>query len=167
MRLDQIKPGCKIFIDANICIYHFTGVSDDCTNFLSRCEKGELIGAISVNVLLEILHRLMMIEAVKKKLITPPNILKKLKKKPEKIKQLNEYFINTMKIVEMGVEVVPVSLELFRNSQTIRERYGMMVNDSLIVQTMRSEGITGLATNDDGFLRVDGLIIYKPTDIKL
>ncbi len=46
----------------------------------------------------------MMIEAVRKDLVKPPNILKKLKKFPERIKQLNEYFINTLKIPEMSIQ---------------------------------------------------------------
>jgi len=88
LRLGRIEAGSEAFIDANIFIYHFTGVSDES----SRCEEGELTGVTSVNVLLEVLHCLMMIEAVNKKLVSPPNILKKLKKSPGKIKQLLDYF---------------------------------------------------------------------------
>jgi predicted nucleic acid-binding protein len=37
MRLDEIEPGEKCFIDANIFIYHFTGASEECSSFLTRC----------------------------------------------------------------------------------------------------------------------------------
>ena len=39
MKLDEIKTGSEVFIDANIFIYHFTGVSDECGDFLNRCEQ--------------------------------------------------------------------------------------------------------------------------------
>ena len=80
MTLDKIASGENVFIDSNIFIYHFTGVSDRCSDFLNRCEQKDLIAITSTNLLLEVLHRLMMIEVVNKKLITPPNIVKKLQK---------------------------------------------------------------------------------------
>lgn len=167
MTLDRIGGGSEVFIDANIFIYHFTGVSDQSSHFLSRCEAGELRGVTSINVLLEVLHRLMMIEAIRRKLVQPPNIVKKLRKSPEKIKQLSEYFINTEKIPEMGIIVKPISIETILKSQIYRAGYGLMVNDSLIVTCMEEEGIKGLASNDDGFLKVPGLSVYKPTDVNI
>ena len=67
-------------------IYHFTGVSDECGDFLNRCEQGDLAAIPEVNVILEALHLLMMIDAVKKSLVKPPNIVRKLNESPEKIK---------------------------------------------------------------------------------
>ena len=92
MKLTETKTGSEIFVYSNIFIYHFTGVSDECSDFLSRCERGELIAITTVNVILEVLHRLMMVEAVRKNLVKPPNIVKKLSKAPQKLKRLNEYF---------------------------------------------------------------------------
>lgn len=56
MRLDSIPSGTRVFIDANIFIYHFTGVSTQCSDFLNRCERSDLEGNTSANVLLEVLH---------------------------------------------------------------------------------------------------------------
>ncbi len=42
-----------------------------------------------------------------------------------------------------------------------------MVNDSLIAASMQEEGIKLLATNDDGFTKIDGLSVYSPGDINL
>jgi len=167
MRLDRVEGGSEVFIDANIFIYHFTGVSDQSSHFLSRCEAGDLRGITSINVLLEVLHRLMMIEAIRRNLVQPPNIVKKLRKSPQKIKQLSEYFINTQKIPEMGIIVKPISNETIVKSQIYRAGYGLMVNDSLIVTCMEEEGLKGLASNDDGFLKVPGLSIYKPSDVAI
>ena len=167
MRLDSISSGSAVFIDANIFIYHFTGLSSECGNFLSRCEHGDLVGITSVNVLLEVLHRLMMVEAFRKNIVKPPNIVKKLKKYPEKIKQLNDYFANTQKISEMGIIVKPISWETILKSQTVRLRYGFMVNDSLVVASMEEENLSLLATNDTGFSILDGFSLYRPSDLEL
>ena len=167
MKLDSIKSGLEVFIDANIFIYHFTGVSDESSDFLSKCEHGILTGITSANIILEVLHRLMMIEAVRKKMVKPPNIIRKLRKSPKKIKQLNEYFINTRSIIEMGIAIKSIAFEAIIKSQTIRTRYGLMVNDSLIVASMQEEGIKALATNDDAFSKIEGLFGYMPTDVKL
>lgn len=81
MTIDNIPKGESVFIDSNIFIYHFTGVADQCTEFLRRCEKSDLNGVTSVNVILEVLHRLMMVEVVKKNILNPPNLIRKLQKK--------------------------------------------------------------------------------------
>lgn len=41
-----------------------------------------------------------------------------------------------------------------------------MVNDSLIIGTMQDEGINTLITNDDGFSAVEGIVIYRPYNVK-
>ncbi len=38
MKLEDVPDGERIFIDANILIYHFSGISSDCRTFLQRCE---------------------------------------------------------------------------------------------------------------------------------
>ncbi len=111
MKLTESKAGSEVFIGSNVFIYHFTGVSDECNDFLSRCERDELIAMTTVNVILEVLHRLMMVEAVRKNLVKPPNVVKKLSKAPQNLKCLNEYFINTEKIQDMGIAIKPLIFE--------------------------------------------------------
>jgi predicted nucleic acid-binding protein len=43
-----------------------------------------------------------------------------------------------------------------------REQHGLLVNDSLIVATMRREHISLLATNDADFERVPGIGVRIP-----
>ena len=155
MKLIEIKAGSEVFVDSNIFIYHFTGVSDECSDFLSRCEREELIGMTSVNVILEVLHRLMMVEAVSKNIVKPPNIVKKLSKSPQKIKRLNEYFVNTEKIQDMGIGIKPLIFEKIIKSHVVRLSSGLMVNDSVIIASMKKEGVKLLATNDKAFKKLD------------
>jgi predicted nucleic acid-binding protein len=167
MKLAEIKAGSEIFVDSNIFIYHFTGVSDECSDFLGRCERGELIAMTSVNVIFEVLHSLMMVEAVRKKLVEPPNIVKKLSKAPQKLKRLNEYFVNTEKIQDMGIAIKPLIFETIIKSHVVRLTSGLMVNDSVIIASMKQEGVKLLATNDKAFEKVDEIVVCTPEDIKL
>ena len=47
MDIDAIPDGTLVFVDANIFIYHFAGVSDKCTRFLQRVLKGEVKAVVS------------------------------------------------------------------------------------------------------------------------
>ncbi|MBT9170511.1 MAG: hypothetical protein DDT18_00852 [Actinobacteria bacterium] len=51
MRFDELPMAEAVFIDANIFVYHFTGISEECSRFLKRCEAGELRGVTTVNVI--------------------------------------------------------------------------------------------------------------------
>ena len=44
---------------------------------------------------------------------------------------------------------------------------GLMVNDSVIIASMRQEGIKALVTNDNRFEKLDEIHVYTPGDIKL
>ena len=165
MRFRDIAQGSDIFIDSNIFIYHFTGNSAECSELLGRCEEGELNGLTSTIVIAEVMHRMMLAEAVFKKLARAPHILKKLREQPEIVCRLADYFVAVQAIFEMGIKVCPLTPELILNSQVIRARYGLMVNDSLIAATMKETGVEALATNDDGFSRIDWITVYKPQDL--
>lgn len=162
---NEIRSGERVFIDANIFIYHFTGRSAESRDLLRRCQDGELIGFTSIIVLSEVLHRLMMIEAVEKRFITPGNIARKLKKKPEIVKQLSDYHTNTMLIYKMGIQILLSSENIIERSLQFRSKYGLLVNDSLICAVMQAEGITNLVTADRDFERVEWISVYVPGDI--
>ncbi|HSG38797.1 MAG TPA: hypothetical protein VLE27_04085, partial [Thermoanaerobaculia bacterium] len=89
--LEQVERGARVFIDASVFIYHFTGASLDCRRFLETCERGQVEGFSSVTALAEVAHRLMMIEAVAKGLISPGNPARKLREKPEIVRELHVY----------------------------------------------------------------------------
>ncbi|MEW5980636.1 MAG: hypothetical protein AB1898_33095 [Acidobacteriota bacterium] len=91
MTLAEVPDAATVFIDANIFVYHFTGVSPECQGFLERVERSLIRAATGAHVLLEVLHRLMMIEAVTKGLISPSGPAKKLKQNWQVIQQLEDY----------------------------------------------------------------------------
>lgn len=118
-----------------------------------------------MHILLEVLHRLMMIEAVTKKLVASGNVAKKLRKKPGVVKRLADCQAQTEAILEMGIEVVGLTSDALKISHPYRRRDGLLVNDSLTAAVMEAEGILDLATADPDFTRVKGLRVYSPLDL--
>ncbi len=167
MKLTEIESGSKVFVDSNIFIYHFTGVSNECSDFLARGERGELTTITGIHVILDVLHSLMMVEAVRKHLVEPPGIAEKLKKAPQTLKLLNEYYVNTEKIPDMGVIIQPLVFETLVTSHVARLSYGLLVYDSMIIAGMKQDRINLLATNNDVFRNVSEIQMCTPGDITL
>lgn len=71
MTLNDLPSGALVYIDANIFVYHFSGVSLECRTLFKRIEREDIRAATGAHIVLEVLHRLMMIEAISKSLITP------------------------------------------------------------------------------------------------
>ncbi|MBI2911074.1 MAG: type II toxin-antitoxin system VapC family toxin [Chloroflexi bacterium] len=162
MRLEALPAGRGVFIDANIFIYHLAGQFPACRRLLERCEAGDVEGSTGIHVLLEVLHRLMMLEAVQKGLISPGNVARKLKEHPEVVRSLQDYQRLAASIPEMGVQIVPVDSQLVRASAAVRRRHGLLVNDSLSVAMMEAGGLQAIATADRDFQRVTGLEVFTP-----
>jgi len=112
MTFDNLKKGDSIFIDANIFVYNFGAQSIECKELLLRCARGELIGCTLTSVLSEVLHRLMIAEAIEKGHITDKNPVKKLRENPEIIKKLTTYIRDVEKIGMLSLPLVEVGRTL-------------------------------------------------------
>lgn len=165
MNFSQLKHSDGIFIDANIFIYNFGGQSLQCKEFLLRCAKQELWGYTSTAILAEVLHRLMIAEAIEKRLVSPKNPMKKLKESPQLIKQLISYNENVRKIGEMNITILELTHFILEKSAAIRQKEGLLTNDSLVIAFMKDFSLTKLATHDNDFDHVEDIEVYKPTDL--
>jgi predicted nucleic acid-binding protein len=110
--LAALSPGTRIFIDANIFIYHFTQtpLTAACTAFLQRVGAGDLHGVTSVVILAEVAHRLMILEAIRTQGLSSRTAVKKLKETPDLVRQLSHYKAATERIPSFNVTVAPVTL---------------------------------------------------------
>ena len=86
MKLEDLPEGARVLVDANILIYHFSGVSLECRAFLQRREFRQVEAFTGVHILLEVFHRLMVLEALQKGLIAGGQPARKLKEQPEVIR---------------------------------------------------------------------------------
>lgn len=165
MKLNDLRNGESVFIDANIFIYHFGGHSAECKAFLERCARRDLLGYTATTTLAEVLHRLMVAEAVQRGIVTTKSPVKILREKPELVKQLSRYNEDVSRIAQMNLVIWDLTLEVLTQSQAIRESEGLLTNDSLVVAFMRNYSLKKLVTTDSDFERVQGLEIYKPIDL--
>src|SRR4029450_13254222 len=106
MTLAELLDGDSVFVDANIFIYHFGGRSLECRTFLERCARRELFGYTSTPILAEVLHRLMVAEAIAKNLVTARTAVRKLGEAPGLIKQLIQYQEDVDKISQMNITIL-------------------------------------------------------------
>ncbi len=163
--LSEIPDGASAFIDANIFIYHFSGptaLSPACSAFLERAEHGTLQGFTSTIVLIEVLHRLMILEAVGAFQIAPRDATRYLKEHPHQAKALAAHQAATQKIQQMGVQLVIVGVEDIERSHEIKRQHGLLTNDALVLTVMERSGVTALASNDPDFQLVDTITLYRP-----
>jgi len=106
MTFAEIPAEAQVFIDANIFIYHFGGQSVECRTLLERCARRELVGYTSTFVLAEVAYRLMIAEAVQKNLVTAKGAVQKLAEKPEIVKKLERYDDDLKQIGQMNIKIM-------------------------------------------------------------
>ena len=165
MKLEDVPDGENVFVDANILIYHFSGTSLACQAFLQRCESQQVAAFTGVHSVLEVMHRLMILEALQKGLITGGQPARKLKEQPEIVKALQAYNQSVQHIPRLHIRVRAITSTVVRASEAIRVQAGLMTNDSVTVALMRQLSLTAIATADADFNNVSGLRVYQPDDI--
>ncbi len=165
MHLHEIEAGSRVFIDANIFVYHFSSDSvfnKSCTDFLCRVETSQIHGITSAGTVMESTHRLMMVEASSMLDVEIKNLPKHLKQHPDIVKQLTKHLTVPNKISELNIEIVQITQKLIEASQHNKTKYGFLSNDALVLKVIEDRGITVLASNDSDFKRVEWLNLYLP-----
>ena len=159
-----LPSGSRVFIDANIFIYHFTRTSltAACTTFLQRVEVGDIEGITSVITLAEVAHRLMILEAIRTHRLVPHAAVRKLKENPALVQQLSHYKVVTETVPAFNVVVEVITSAHLRTAQGISATCGLLTNDSLTVAVMQSLALTDLASNDPDFSLVPALTVWQP-----
>lgn len=164
--LTKIPDNISVFIDANIFIYHFCdaeiAVAKNCSDFLNKIENEQIHGFTSTFIIAEVLHRAMIHEAIGKFDLDPKGAMNKLQKNPALIKSLNQFARIPMILTDIGIQILSVSYTTILNSQHWRRDYGLMVNDSILLETMAAFNISHLVTNDSDFDRIPDITVWKP-----
>jgi predicted nucleic acid-binding protein len=167
MPVDQIENlphGSDVLIDANIFIYALGQTSPLCIAFLERCAREELLGITTVEIVNEVTHRLMLVEAVKKNHITREQA-SQLKAKPNAVKTLSDYWTLASRIFALNVLVLGLEVPRLHRAERMRKAHGLLTNDSMALAAVDEYGIGCLATLDGDFDQVPGIMVYKPGDV--
>jgi len=163
--LNETTLNTKIFIDANIFVYHFSAGSifnKSCTDFLAEVEAKKFQGFTSTAIVQEAIHRLMMVEASSVLDTEVKNLPKYLKLHPDVVKELKKHLIVPGKISSLNIEIVQITPKLIEESQELKTEYGFLTNDALSLKIMKDLNIIAIASNDLDFRRVDWLNLFLP-----
>ena len=166
MLLHEIEAGSRVFIDANIFVYHFSDGSEfnkSCTDLLYRVETSQIHGFTSTGIIMEASHRLMMVEASSVLDVEIKNLPKYLKQHPDIVKQLAKHLTVPQKISELNIEIIQTTLKNVVDSQLNKTKYGFLSNDALTLKIMEDVGIANIASNDSDFKRIEWLKFYLPS----
>ncbi|HSV16033.1 MAG TPA: type II toxin-antitoxin system VapC family toxin [Tepidisphaeraceae bacterium] len=164
MPLDLLN-GTSCFVDSNILYYTLVptaGISQPCLALVDRAFAGEISFSVSIPVLSDAVHRVMVSEAAQLTGRDRSGIVGYLGRHPELIMRLIEYpqAIDRLSIIPM--RILPLEDHLLRNATALAVQHGLLTNDRMIVALMRQHQLTHLVTNDDDFDRVPGVIVWKP-----
>jgi predicted nucleic acid-binding protein len=160
--LAEIPRGGRVFLDASIFLHHFLGASAECRSLLERCERAEVRGLTSALVVAEVSGRLLRLEAAAQGHAETEG---DLRERPELLQKLHLHEEVATQIPLMGIEVLPLDLRVLLKAAALRRRPGLLVGPSLVAAGAREAGIGALATAEAGFERVEGLAVYRPSDL--
>jgi predicted nucleic acid-binding protein len=103
-------------------------------------------------------------EAMDSRFISRPSA-SGLRKRPDAISKLDAYWAHLSRLLNLYILRLPLDEGRFRDAHPLRQAYGLLTNDSLLLAGATRYGINHLATNDADFDRVPWLAVYKPGDI--
>lgn len=133
--------------------------------FLARVEKGDLHGMTGPTSILEVAHRLMMLEAIEHGISVTPNPAARLARQPKLVKRLSKYYFSLLAIPRFGIEVLSSPQDFIVASQEFRQAHGLLVNGSLVPMHMRQAGVSTLASGDEAFDKIPEIRRFHPSDI--
>jgi len=169
VQLSQLPAKSIVLVDANILVYYFSEQSPlhlECKEFVLRATRGEIQVFTSTPVVAEVIHRVMVAEAIERFSLTPGDAVNHLKRHPDAIIQLHKYRPVPSDIYRAGIRILPVDYTDLHRSREWREKHGLLTNDSLAVAVMKRHKIINLATNDPDFERIPGIRVWRPAPTK-
>jgi predicted nucleic acid-binding protein len=165
MTFEDIPAGTAVFVDANIFVYHYEPhpvLGPPCAQLLLRIENHELEGFTSAQVLGDVVHRIMTLEAAVRFSRPWQGIANWLKQHPADIQGLLRHRSVIDDLSLIGIQILPVTGSLVSRAADASVRFGLLTNDALVVTVMQAHGLSHLASHDTDFDRVPGLARYAP-----
>ena len=165
MTLDQVPAGAPVLVDANILVYHFQphpSFGPMCHRLLERIERQDIEGYTSTNVLGEVAHRLMVIEAGALPGWAGGKVLNRLKQQPGVVRQLTLFQTAIESVLQSKIQVLTIPPLLMSIAAALSRQHGLLTTDAVILALMQAHGLTQLASHDAHFDSVPGITRYAP-----
>jgi uncharacterized protein len=120
-------------------------------------------GATSVIVLNEVVHRLLIAEAVQSAHISAESAVPFLKSHPQYIQDASTVWnlIDDIRNIQ-NLSVYGISEKAFTHSMDVMRQSGLLSNDALHVACMRENSIDTIVTYDRDFERIPQIKILRP-----
>lgn len=166
MTFVNLAVNSSLFVDANTFIYHFTlhpHFASPSTKLLDRIARQEIRGFTAADVLSDVAHRVMVLEASTILGWTGGGVTKRLRQRPTEIQKLTRFQQAVQEVPRFGIQVLPITYALVETAASLSQQFGLLSSDALIVAVMQANGLTNLASNDPDFDRVPGITRYTPT----
>jgi predicted nucleic acid-binding protein len=133
-----------------------------CNRLMERIERQNIEGFTFPNLLGELAHRLMLIEAATLPGWAGGKILNRLKQQPSVIHGLTAFQAAVDALLQSKLHVIPVAGTLVSAAAALSRQHDLLTNDALILAFMRHHGLINLASHDSDFDRLPGLTRYAP-----
>lgn len=127
----------------------------------------EVVGIVPFAALLEVCHRLMLIEARATGQITGSNPARKLASRPELVQRLHVYRTKLEALIDMGLRIEPHLGADLASALDLQSEHGLLTTDSIILATTLRLGADCLVTTDRAFRRVPDIEIVAIDDIDI
>ncbi|HEY7490428.1 MAG TPA: type II toxin-antitoxin system VapC family toxin [Candidatus Tectomicrobia bacterium] len=163
--LSNLPDGTSCFIDANIICYHIIqtpSLSNECTRFIKRVERGSVRASTSASVVAEAIHKVMLAEAIQQYKLDHRGLAHRLQRQRELLAGLSEHRQVPTLMQALSLHIEPVTLAILERAASISTQYRLLTNDAVTIAVMEKLGLSHLVTNDDNFDAVPGLSIWKP-----
>ncbi len=168
MNLDDIPSGSLCVIDTNVLLYAEQGTSLQAQRLLRRIEKREVLGVMPQPVWQELMHKLMLAEALMLGHLGGGNPARQLAGKPDVIKRMTLYKDKIRALVTLGMAFEPCTrIDVVDKAVAIQERHGLLTNDSVIVAIALRLEADVLVSADKQLQVIKEVPVYAPSDVKL
>ena len=165
MLLTKIPDGAQVFLDANVQAYHFLQtepLAQICGSLFRRIARRGIEAFTSSGVAAEVIHRVMVAEAITRFGLQPSDAVSYLKTHPQAIRELRQYKAIPREFTLARIHILDITYREIHTSKRYRADYGMLTNDSIILAVMQRYKLVHLVTNDRDFERVPGIKVWMP-----
>ncbi len=165
MNLNQVPQSDYVLVDANIFMYAVLHRSEQCMQLLRRCSRGDVVGITGSQQIMEVMHRLMVIEAHDNGWTSGGNPVRSLAARPDRVQLLSRYAEAIKGLLASGIRYETVRKEDILSALAIQRQYGLMTNDATLVAIGERLRVQSIASADSQFHSVTAFRLYSPDDL--
>ena len=154
MKISQLY-GKSVFVDSNAFIYYMESLCSEMTSEIIRAGSKEVARIkliTTTRVCDEVLFKITLIRARSRDKTLRGNTFKKLKKRPDVVKELVQDLEKVIAFFHsLYLEIIPVDSKLLFQSLDITKEYGLFGNDAITVSVMQRRNMKYILSSDRDF----------------